>query len=94
MREFLEAIPRWFLGGGFLLSFFAAFLWFTELSALREETLRISKARSEILRKMLPSGELVGQAILPGTVAIIREKGGYYICGRSVVRVPKGPEYK
>lgn len=71
-----------------------AVFWRAELGVLRGEVLRVGRARLEILSKRMPDGRTVLESMVPSTVVVIRDREAYYVCGKSRVRKPSGPEYK
>lgn len=84
MRE----LPRWILAGASVFSFGSFILAHVELGALREELGFISQVRLELLSKRFKDGRKVSQAMVPGSVTILRDEDGYFVCGR----VKKGAE--
>ena len=84
--DFLNEIPCWLAIGAFMMTTAAAVLWANEAVALRAEAMSTVKAKIDVLSKVLPNGKQVAQAIIPGTIAILRSEEGYFVCGRANVK--------
>ena len=84
LAKFVKQGPRWILVGGFIFASCSAVLAHVELGALRDEMTFISQLRSELLSKRLKNGKKVSQSIVPGSVTVLRNDDGYFVCGRVV----------
>ena len=57
-----------------------------EARVLRGEVMGMARARARVMGRRLPGGKTLGEVVEAGKTVIVRDDGGYLVCGRTSVR--------